>query len=117
MIANTDTHTESRFAELCKLDPKLTELAAEATRARANPGAPFCANSVWFGYDGYRGIKRRLVQLVGWMRHDEKPELKTIDAYNVAYDAIYGLLPECEGGCSCLPVPPVLAGYEEGDTK
>lgn len=91
------------FRELCDLEPKLKELADEAAALRdTGTGKAFCANAIWYGYFGHLGLKPRLTALVGWERHRGPNELCTVDAYDVAYDAIYNMLPDCRGECGCL---------------
>jgi hypothetical protein len=60
----------------------------------------FCANANWYGYSG-PGLKEKLCQLVGWEAKTDDPRLKTNEAYDVAYEAIYEALPDCRGRCSC----------------
>jgi hypothetical protein len=61
------------FDDLVAIEPKLGELLADAKRYRGGP--EFCANAVWYGYDGDESMKNRLEFLVGWDRGVErKPE-------------------------------------------
>ena len=53
-------------------------------------GPSFCANDVWYRPGSF---KSRLVRLAGWWA--EKPELRTSEAYDVAYDELYQQLPDC----------------------
>jgi hypothetical protein len=54
---------------------------------------------VWYGYNGHRGIKPLLVQIVGWDRRvkSDDPLLHSSRAYRVAYRTLYSLLPNCNG--------------------
>lgn len=62
----------------------------------------FCANAVWYGYHGHKGIKSRLVRLVGWEAQKSDSVLHSCVAYDVAYETIYDALPDCKhGGCFC----------------
>jgi hypothetical protein len=54
------------WRELCKLQPGLKKLHDEIRTIRDDGGEYFCANSVWYGYDGNPGFKERLVCLVGF---------------------------------------------------
>jgi hypothetical protein len=85
------------FDELCQLEPHLLDLAAAARRCCDDPALPsFCANQVWYG-DGFR---KRLDQLAGWHSRHPNPVVRSQGAYDVAYDAIYQMLPDCRG-CQC----------------
>jgi hypothetical protein len=90
------------FEALAALEPGLAGLLAEARASAADAGDPhFCANAVWYGYEGHPGIKQRLLRLVGWERSDRHPVLSTPCAYDVAYEHIYEMLPPCRD-CACL---------------
>lgn len=91
------------FDRLCELEPKLKSLADEASATRDDgTKEAFCANAIWYGYFGHPGIKPRLLLLVGWERPDGPDELLTTEAYDVAYDTIYNMLPDCRGECGCF---------------
>lgn len=89
--------------ELVKIEPRLLDLADEAMAyKKASHGKKYvCANDRWYGYGEWkgRGIKERLIYLVGWLSC--RPELKTMEAYDVAYQHIYNLLPACQD-CACM---------------
>lgn len=90
---------------LVELEPRLAHLRAMASRVRDDGRAAyFCANASWFGYDGHRGIKPQLEKLVGFYRTASDPSglLTGSQAYDLAYDTLYGLLPDCRGKCGCL---------------
>lgn len=91
------------FLELCAVEPGLMELYEEAQGYKE--GVRFCANAVWYGYAGHegRGLKARLVELVGWQRKP-KDELSTMKAYDIAYRMIYEALPDCGPECVCQEV-------------
>jgi hypothetical protein len=75
------------FDSLVKTEPLLAELYAKA--AQVDGSSPnFCANAVW-----YADFKPYLEQLVGWTAR--KPILRSSEAYDVAYDTVYELLPDC----------------------
>jgi hypothetical protein len=91
------------FDQLCELEPRLRQLAREAKSVRDDGTAKaFCANAAWYGYFGNPGIKPRLLLLVGFERPNGPDELRTTEAYDVAYDAIYNMLPDCRGECGCM---------------
>jgi hypothetical protein len=91
------------FDQLCRIEPGLRRLeadviaAAKVERRKQNR----CANRVWFGRFG-GGFKQRVVGLVGWHRFHKAgpPELGTQHAYDVVYDHLYRLLPDCRN-CGC----------------
>jgi hypothetical protein len=73
-----------------------------AARRVKDHGETFCANAVWFGYDGHPVyFEWRLNQLVGLERPGKHHSmLSTSEAYDLAFQAIYGALPDCrECGC------------------
>lgn len=90
------------FKELCEAEPLLQSLLREAKKHRRNKDERFCANEAWYGYNGNFGLKPRLVRLVGFERSCGPEFLQTQQAYDVAYQAIYDVLPNCRGGCWCL---------------
>jgi len=88
--------------ELIEIEPMLTELEAEArnfNQAAYECDPTFCANDVWLGYGPYPGIKPRLLRLVGWMAVDIR--LSSEEVYDLAYQHIYNLLPNCGEECGC----------------
>jgi hypothetical protein len=64
-------------------------------RVKDTGGPSFCANDIW-----YDEIKPVLVKLVGWSARN--PALRTTEAYDVAYQYLYNLLPDCRD-CGCFP--------------
>lgn len=99
------------FLRYAILEPRLADLLAEAAGLIApdDPDAYFCANEVFFGYWGHRGrgLKDRLLALVGWYAESDLAELRTEIAYDVCYDRIYDALPNCQA-CACAPLPSVM---------
>jgi hypothetical protein len=88
------------WKELVLIEPQLLELEKDARAfKRATRGADsVCANDRWYGYGEWknRGLRERLIYLVGWMRKDQPNALlKSSDGYAVAYQHVYGLLPSC----------------------
>jgi hypothetical protein len=92
------------FSRLSEIESRLAdlEIAIKAIRDDSNMST-FCANHRWIGCAGCTtcggGLKRKLTRLVGWQA--EIDELRNSDAYDVAYDHLYSLLPPCRN-CSCL---------------
>ena len=83
---------------LVKLEPHLQELRDRAKRLKPEPDADyFCANEAWLR----GGLKDELCALVGWDRISGDPILRTEEAYDVAYDAVYKELPDCFN-CVCM---------------
>ena len=80
------------FERCCRLCPQLRELAVEVSmHVKANVNNPdYCAHEHWYGKNGYRG---RVAEFVGW--ESGVPGLKTSEAYDVCYDHLYGMLPDC----------------------
>ena len=88
-----------KWQKLVELEPRLAVLAAGAAAVR-DDGRPegFCANAEWYGR-----FKPRLLALVGYEAPvGARPLLRTEFAYDVAYEYVYDLLPNCRhasGGC------------------
>jgi T5orf172 domain len=91
-----------QFHALTLSEPALCSLWADALACHQGlAGAKsFCANVRWYGYGDYggRGLKDRLCRLVGW--EARRQSLRTEFAYDVAYDAISEVLPDCRN-CGC----------------
>ena len=85
--------SELTFEQLCEVEPRLLGLAAEIRSVSAD-SRHFCANRTW-----YRNFERRFNCLVG--RYAWNPELRTEEAYNIAFRRLYRLLPDCRD-CTCL---------------
>ena len=84
------------FAQLVRLEPRLKTLEADIRRVRDDRRKrAFCANHVWYGPDGFKG---RLLQLVGW--HAANERLRSPEVYDLAYEHLYNLLPDCRN-CLC----------------
>src|SRR5262245_30960613 len=88
------------FADLVRLEPRLGQLLDRARAYHAKAGPKFCANAVWYGYFGRRGLRSQLQQLVGW-EADQEGVLGTSRAYDVAYRTLYQALPDCGQECVC----------------
>jgi hypothetical protein len=89
------------WEELVDLEPRLLALVRSALETDGSR-PDFCANARWYGYGGQRGLKPRLLMLVG---HDAAPFapplLRTRAAYDVAYHTVYEALPNCKR-CGCF---------------
>lgn len=92
------------FGDLAVIEPRLKSLAASARayKKESHGQRRACANERWYGYFEWRdkGLKERLCELVGW--ESENPLLDGARAYDVAYKAIYAMLPYCKN-CGCYP--------------
>jgi hypothetical protein len=90
-----ETQAAPTFEQLAELEPRLLDLLTEARTCPRTRG--FCANARWYGYGGFqgRGLKARLLRLVGWHRPDAHEVLSSCAAYEVAYDTVFGALPDC----------------------
>lgn len=85
------------FRDLTVIEPRLKSLASDArTFKKMSVGRHrVCANEFWYRDDG---LKDRLCALVGW--ESDNPILRGEHAYDVAYSAIYKMLPHCKN-CGC----------------
>lgn len=110
-IRSTESKHMGPFMKLVELEPGLMDLYREAKRHHEVAGSRFRANAARFGYAGYRdrGIKSRLIELVGWYREGSDPLLETKEAYEIAYEMIYRALPDCRKGCACQVVLEALS--------
>jgi hypothetical protein len=81
------------FDELCEIEPGLRQLEAQI-RAVDDSDPHFYANREW-----YRNHKPVLLHLAGW--YARCPDLRSVEAYDVAYGYLYDLLPDCRD-CACL---------------
>jgi len=82
------------WQEMVRLEPRLKDLYDEARTIKDEGGRYFCANEVWF-----TEFKPVLRHLVGWW--SKKPDLRSSQAYDSAYQKIYQTLPGCRN-CGCL---------------
>lgn len=82
--------------ELTALEPKLKTMLTIILALAPNPSESWCANKVW-----YDVFKPRMKNLVGWTCFRKNPALRSSQAYDVAYEKLYGLLPACRD-CGCV---------------
>ncbi|MDP9358961.1 MAG: hypothetical protein M3Q71_13250 [Chloroflexota bacterium] len=94
--------TGPTWNDLVRAEPQLAVLRSEVERITARDGQRFCANAVWYGYNGQPGIKPKLIRLVGFRAENPDPVLHTMVAYDTAYETLYALLPDC-WDCDCAP--------------
>ena len=112
------------FDDLVQLEPRLAELEARIkAHAKANHRKDrYCANAHWLHIPDFRrgrkrsivepsdsklsvwenpdwGFKRQLSALVGF--DAQKKALRSSEAYDIAYEHLYELLPSCRH-CSCI---------------
>jgi hypothetical protein len=98
---------KARFEVLCEKEPYLATLLAQARAVHDDTSKPsFCANHVWVDV-----LKPQLLELVGWEARN--PELRTSEAYDLAYDVIYEALPACRN-CGCYGMGRIASGARRG---
>jgi hypothetical protein len=86
------------WEDLAKAEPRLERLLAEVRKA--DDGASrFCGVTAWHGCGGKPGLKMKAYRLTGFGAHE--PSLRTMRAYEVATETLYGALPSCRG-CACI---------------
>ncbi len=94
--------TNPTWDDLVRAEPRLAVLRSDVEQITAGDGQRFCANAVWYGYHGEPGIKPKLVRLVGFRAESTDPAIRSSEAYDVAYQTLYALLPDC-WDCDCDP--------------
>lgn len=83
---------------LAQLEPGLLALEREIKAVKDNKRHKwFCANWVWYREPNFR---KTMIGLVGWAARKDAPILKSREAYHLAYEHLYYLLPECRN-CIC----------------
>ena len=85
---------EQRWEVLVEIEPFLEGLREQARAVADEGGDHFCANTVW-----YNELKPQLVDLVGF--EASKKQLRSMGAYDLAYDVVYNELPSCRN-CACM---------------
>ena len=94
--------TRQKFLAYANHEPQLFELEERIkahTAEAASQKGRYCANYFWFRKGGFR---HEMKYLAGWLC--DQPELKNSDAYDVIYQYLYHLLPDCRHGddlCWC----------------
>jgi hypothetical protein len=97
--ATTVATQKLTYEQLTKFDPSLNILLRRARNHAGN-----CANAAWYGPEGLRAEMSRVI---GHGRTHGPSELKTPQAYDVAYKTLYEALPDCKG-CGCLSLEQCL---------
>lgn len=82
------------WEEIISTEPKLLALFEKAWSYKSWEG--FCANSIWYGPNG---LRQKLSHLVGFGA--AKHQLRTSQAYDLAYSKIYNALPDCRHDGYC----------------
>ena len=82
---------------LLEREPALAELQVELSAVRDEGGNSFCANKYW-----YVQVAPRVAELVGAQAARDDSALRTPEAYALAYEVLYRLLPNCRN-CVCVP--------------
>lgn len=85
---------EKRWSVIAEIEPLLEWLREQARAITDEDGDQFCANTAW-----YNKLKPQLVELVGF--EASKKQLRSMDAYDLAYDVVYDELPSCRN-CTCM---------------
>lgn len=85
---------EARWEALVEVEPLLEGLREQAKQIEDAGGKSFCANTAW-----YNKLKPQMVELVGF--EASKKQLRSMDAYDLAYDVVYNELPDCRN-CICM---------------
>jgi hypothetical protein len=85
---------------LVAVEPRLDILLAKAHGVKDDKRErSFCANAIWFGYNNRPSMRAMLSDLVGWSSQNDA--LQSSPAYDLAYDKVYGALPDCRK-CLCM---------------
>src|SRR5262249_3031935 len=82
-----------------KIEPGLALLHEHVRSIKDSGGHSFCANAVWYGYGGHQSLKEWMMRLVGF--EAQNPRLRTMRAYDLAYETLYRALPDCRN-CLCF---------------
>jgi hypothetical protein len=87
------------WRRIARIEPRLAEAERLIKMIQDPGGDSFCANDIWYGERDYRfSFKKRVNAYTGWFA--ERPELRSDAAYDMAYEHLYGLLPDCRN-CLC----------------
>lgn len=98
---------KDKFAQIAAYDKRLFDLEKailDHVNAVSVSDMEYCANAYWYGYEQGgifpRGFKGELERLVGYGA--EIKELRSSRAYDICYEYLYGLLPDCrhQGICT-----------------
>jgi hypothetical protein len=90
---------ELSWERIVEIESRLKAAERDIKAVADKGGRSFCANAIWYGYlDPGFSFKARVNRYTGW--HAEAPELRSMAAYDMAYDYLYDLLPGCRA-CLC----------------
>jgi hypothetical protein len=86
------------FTELCEIEPRLHSLFIEAQHI-SDGLQVFRTLEAWYGYGDFRGrgLKKKMLPLVGWHRDKGPDIMRTCDAYMTAYTTILDAIPDDRG--------------------
>lgn len=94
------------FERLVEYEPELLQLEYECKILRQwHEGSPkVCGNAMWYGWGPYRGIRPRMVKLVGYeVIRPRHQIMRKREGYDIARGYLYNLLPDCvHDGLPCL---------------
>ncbi len=76
------------YDELTIYEPRLLELWEQVQQVADGEG--FCANEHW-----YQKVKPEVSRLVGWETECRHPMICGCYAYDIVYEQLYALLPNC----------------------
>ena len=84
------------YEEMAQIEPQLQFMYEHAQRVTDDGTSEFfCGNAVWF-----QQFKPWMHAHVGWDRKQDDA-LATAEAYEVAYQTLYDLIPPCRGEHIC----------------
>jgi hypothetical protein len=91
---------ELSWQRMVEIEPRLRTVERYILATTRHRLKPFCANALWYGYgDPDFSFKERVNRYAGWGA--DAPELRSGAAYDIAYEYLYDLLPDCnhDGWC------------------
>lgn len=100
--------------DLVTKQPALAEIEREIRSIDATNDPAFCANFRWYGYRKNPSFKQDMMELVGKWAITSDPDLKSSEAYDVAYQHLYNLLPDCRHEGMCGPNTSAPQGHDAG---
>lgn len=96
----------SHFEQVAEHEPELLQLEYECRILEQwHRNAPrVCGNAMWYGWGPYKGIRPRLVKLVGYeVKNPRAALLGGREGFDMAQGYLYYLLPDCiHDGWSCF---------------
>lgn len=79
------------WEEMIALEPGLSQLLVTISKAKLDEDE--CKDDLWYGPGGF---KEKLLALVGRHAYSAPDALTNTEAYDIAYEKLYGSLPKCE---------------------